>query len=120
MDCEEDVPLEFLVCLWVLLEGKGWGVEPAEIEMADDFWVETLQEVVLRVKVRFEEAFLLGGRGRCREGVKASLKGGEVQIDGDLVDVVDRADEVVYVTFVFVEDIMLKVVKVKWGDVFGL
>jgi hypothetical protein len=97
------------------LEVQGGCVEPAEIEMTYDFWVETLQEFVLCVKVRFEKAFLCGGG----EGVEASLKGGQVKVDRDLVDVVDGTDEVVYAIVVVVED-MLEVVKVEWGDVFGL
>jgi len=51
LDCEFDVSYEFCVCVGVVGELEGGGVEAAEVEVADYFGVEAVEEFVLGVEV---------------------------------------------------------------------
>lgn len=102
-DRESDVALRPLPRAGEVVEPQARVVQPHQVKVTDHFGLETLQEGVLRVKVRVEqspERLLLvrrragGGGRRAGRGGERLVERGRVKVDRDPVAVVHGPDEV--------------------------
>lgn len=117
-DHKPDVPLYLLPYAIVLLEIHPRLPQSHEIEVTHHLGLDRLQQRHLRIKVAVQQLRHLLVLRRAGEGCDGAVKRWPVKVDGDLVDVVEGADQVVDLRVVGVEE-GEQVGEVEGGDEVG-
>ena len=85
------VPFNFVPDVRFVSELMVWMIKATKIEMTDDLRVESAHECILVVQVSGDEA-IKGGVGR--KLLKSAIKGGDVKVDRNFVDVMHGSDNI--------------------------
>jgi hypothetical protein len=93
------------------------GEQPAQVEVANDHGLNPPQHLVLIIEVNFE--VIVGGASCCFAVGEGGLKSRDIEIHGYRVHMVDRPDDVLYPTILFLQQ-TLEGGQVRVSDVLGL
>jgi len=109
---ETDVPLDLFPHRREIEYAEVRLIKTTQIKVAYDLRPELLHYRKLGVEISFEKNFM----GVGSEAVHRALECGKVKVDGDVVDMVDRANDILDAARVFLQE-FVQSVKIGTGDV---